>query len=653
MGIAKMKKFTLLALESHKESLFEAMQKFQEVQFVNLQEEKSEKLEFMQNDSQSELVSDLEGKQAKLKFCLDILERYVQKEKGLKALMKGKKFMDYNELKNLGQNIEWMSIYNTLREKDTKLSALKNEISKPKGEIKALEPWINFDEKISKAKFNTSTSYLGVLPLNYKDEFRETFDSEIPVSYVETIGENKDGVYLFVVFHNDYFKEASEVLKRYGFSKIAFNYDDSPKETIKALEEEIKSIKKEEIKTIEGIKVFTNKLEDLQIAYEYISLQVDREKASMNILKTDRIVAMEGWVPEESMEELEGLIRQSEDKLYYIEFNDPLDEEEEKVPIMLKNNKIVEPFESITAMYSLPKYKEIDPTPALVPFYLIFFGMMLSDAGYGLVMLICTLLALKTIPMEKATKQMIKLLYYLSYPTIVWGALYGSYFGGIINIPAIWVKPEDSVSSILIISIVFGIIHLYTGLGVKAYMLIRNKRYKDAFYDVGLWYITLTTAIIIVAANFGNITALNPYTNSCKYIMYAGMVGLVLTQGRENKTIGAKLGAGLYGLYGITSYVGDIVSYSRLMALGLATGFIGGAFNLMISLLGNGVKAWVFGTLIFVIGHVFNLLINALGAYVHTCRLQYVEYFGKFYEGGGKPFTPFKPNNKYINIIKD
>ncbi len=120
-----MKKFTLLALESHKESLFEAMQKFQEVQFVNLQEEKSEKLEFMQNDSQSELISDLEGKQAKLKFCLDILERYVQKEKGLKALMKGKKFMDYNELKNLGEKIEWMGIYNTLREKDTKLNALK------------------------------------------------------------------------------------------------------------------------------------------------------------------------------------------------------------------------------------------------------------------------------------------------------------------------------------------------------------------------------------------------------------------------------------------------------------------------------------------------------------------------------------------------
>lgn len=331
-----MKRFTLLALKSHKESLFEAMQKFQEVQFVNLQEEKSEKLEFMQNDCQSELISDLEGKQARLKFCLDILERYVEKEKGLKALMQGKKSMNYNELKNLGEKIEWISIYNALKEKDTKLSALKNEISKPKGEIKALEPWTNFDEKISKAKFNTSTSYLGVLPLNYKDEFRESFDSEIPVSYVETIGENKDGVYLFIVFHNNYFKEASELLKRYGFSKIAFNYDDSPKETIKALEEEIKSIKKEEIKTIQEIKAFVDKAEDLQIAYEYISLQVDRAKASINILKTNKVVAMEGWVPEDSMKELEGLIRQSEGELYYIEFNDPLDEEEEKVPIMLK-----------------------------------------------------------------------------------------------------------------------------------------------------------------------------------------------------------------------------------------------------------------------------------------------------------------------------
>lgn len=141
---------------------------------------------------------------------------------------------------------------------------------------------------------------------------------------------------MFIVFHNNYFKEASELLKRYGFSKIAFNYDDSPKETIKALEEEIKSIKKEEIKTIQEIKAFVDKAEDLQIAYEYISLQVDRAKASINILKTNKVVAMEGWVPEDSMKELEGLIRQSEGELYYIEFNDPLDEEEEKVPIMLK-----------------------------------------------------------------------------------------------------------------------------------------------------------------------------------------------------------------------------------------------------------------------------------------------------------------------------
>ncbi|MBC2425546.1 V-type ATP synthase subunit I, partial [Clostridium beijerinckii] len=156
--------------------------------------------------------------------------------------------------------------------------------------------------------------------------------------------------------------------------------------------------------------------------------------------------------------------------------------------------------------------------------------------------------------------------------------------------------------------------------------------------------------ILYLAGSFGNVTALQGSLNAIKYIMFAGMIGLVLTQGRSNKGIGAKLGAGLYGLYGITGYIGDLVSYSRLMALGLATGFIGGALNLIISFLGTGIKAWIFGPIIFVIGHVFNLLINSLGSYVHTSRLQYVEYFGKFYEGGGKPFTPLKYTNKFIKI---
>ncbi|NEZ45922.1 V-type ATP synthase subunit I [Clostridium niameyense] len=653
MGIAKMKKFTLLTLESHKESLLENIQSFQEVQFVSLQEKKSENLEFMEKDTQSNLVSDLEGKQAKLKFALEVLDNHMEKEKGLKALMKGKKSMSYNELKRLSSDIDWSSIYTSLKEKDMKLNSLKNDVSKPKAEIKALEPWVNFDAKLSEMKFNSSVAYLGIIPLNLKDDFREDFDSNIKASYVETIGESKDGVNLFIVFHKDYFDEATEILKKYGFSKVEFLYNNSPKESIESLNKNIINIKNQQEKTIEKIKEYINRVEDLQIVYEYISLQLNKAKASENFLRSNKILAIEGWVPEYSMEDLEKVIRSSEGNYYYLEFNDPIDDEEEEVPILLKNNALVTPFESITSMYSLPKYKEIDPTPALVPFYLIFFGMMLSDVGYGLMMLVATGLALIIIPLDEDKRQFVKLLFYLSFPTIFWGVMYGSFFTGAIDISPIWMKPENSVTTILITSMIFGIIHLYVGLGVKAYILIKHKKYLEAFYDVGLWYITLTTAMILLTASFAHISALEPYISVSKYLMIAGMIGLVLTQGRENKSIGAKLAAGLYGLYGITGYVGDIVSYSRLMALGLATGFIGGAFNKMIGLLGSGAKVWIFGTLIFVIGHVFNLLINALGAYVHTCRLQYVEYFGKFYEGGGKPFTPFKPENKYINIIKD
>ncbi|MEL7597975.1 MAG: V-type ATPase 116kDa subunit family protein, partial [Clostridiaceae bacterium] len=188
--------------------------------------------------------------------------------------------------------------------------------------------------------------------------------------------------------------------------------------------------------------------------------------------------------------------------------------------------------------------------------------------------------------------------------------------------------------------IVFGVIHILVGLGMKAYVLIRDKKYIDAVFDVGLWYVSLAGIFMMFSPNF---------KGTGKVLMIIGFVGLVLTQGRDAKSIGGKIGGGIYGLYGITGYIGDIVSYSRLLALGLAGGFIANAFNLMINLI-PGSGRIIAGPIIFIGGHIFNLGINALGAYVHTSRLQYLEFFNKFYEGGGKKFTPFKSVNKFINI---
>jgi V/A-type H+-transporting ATPase subunit I len=252
-------------------------------------------------------------------------------------------------------------------------------------------------------------------------------------------------------------------------------------------------------------------------------------------------------------------------------------------------------------MYSLPNYKEVDPTPVLSIFYFMFFGMMLADAGYGIIMVIGTALALKLFKLEKDTKNFMRLFLYLGISTVFWGAVYGGWFGdapkAFLGKPAAYVlSPADDIMKVFALSIVFGVIHILVGLGMKAYVLIRDKKYLDAVFDVGLWYVSLAGIFMIFSPDLKGIG---------KVVMTIGFVGLVLTQGRDAKSIGGKIGGGIYGLYGITGYIGDIVSYSRLLALGLAGGFIANAFNLMINLI-PGSGRIIAGPIIFIGVHIFN-----------------------------------------------
>ncbi|NMA48169.1 MAG: V-type ATP synthase subunit I, partial [Tissierellia bacterium] len=304
--------------------------------------------------------------------------------------------------------------------------------------------------------------------------------------------------------------------------------------------------------------------------------------------------------------------------------------------------------ESLTEMYALPRYDEIDPTPLLAPFYLIFFGMMAADVGYGIIMLLGTFLVLKYFNLSEKTKDFIKFFYYLSFSVIIWGFLYGSFLGGIIPLKGLF-EPATDYNTLLILSVIFGFIHIYYGLGLKAYIAIRDKKYKEALYDVGFWYVALTGAIVYL---LNMVMDLPEIVKTISFwVMIAGMVGIVLTGGREATGAVGKAGGGIYSLYGITGYVGDFVSYSRLMALGLSGGFIAGAVNMMAGMVaGKGPIGFVAAIVIFIFGQTFNLGLSMLGAYVHSIRLIFVEFFSKFYEGGGKKFNDFRSKPKYINL---
>jgi V/A-type H+-transporting ATPase subunit I len=263
-------------------------------------------------------------------------------------------------------------------------------------------------------------------------------------------------------------------------------------------------------------------------------------------------------------------------------------------------------------------------------------------------MLIGTLYVLKKFNLKENTKLFVRFFYYLSFSVIIWGFLYGSLFGGIIPLPGLF-EPAEDYNSLLILSIIFGLIHIYFALGIKAYVLVQNGKTKDALFDVGFWYLALTGAIVYL---LNIVMTLPEIVKTISFIvMIAGMAGIVLTGGRDAEGMVGKIGGGIYALYGISGYVGDFVSYSRLMALGLAGGFIAGAVNMMAGMVaGSGVLGFIGAIVIFIFGQTFNLGLTLLGAYVHAIRLIFVEFFGKFYEGGGKRFKEFRSKPKYINL---
>ncbi|KYH35018.1 V-type ATP synthase subunit I [Clostridium tepidiprofundi DSM 19306] len=665
MAIVKMNKFSLFLFRDRKEELLQSLQEFEGVQFINLQNEiDNDELSFLQADSESKKASEFETELSKVKFCINILDDYIEKESAIEALKKGKKALTFKELQYKAKRTNWTEVYDELKNKDNMLTTLKNEKTKLESEIQSLTPWSSFDSSFEELdRMKLCKGYIGTIPTSRVDSLREELSSGVPYSYLEVISEEKNDSNILIVYYAKMHEQAEEIIKSNGFSKVDFNYKGRPNEIIERLTERIKQNEKEQKEVVESIKEYKNRLEDLQLVYEYFNNQVIKAKACENFLKSEKIIVLQGWVSAENSVLLEESVEKVCGEYYYIDFKDA--EDEENVPIELRGNAFTEPFHGITEMYSLPSYREVDPTPVLSIFYVLFFGMMLSDAGYGLVLTVGTLIALKVFKLDKAKRNFLKLFCYLGLSTVFWGFIYGGFFGDALgsgfglnikyfNNPLI--DPKNDLMTVLGMSVVFGLIHIYIGLGMKAYVLAKNKKYMDIVYDVVTWYVAVTGLILLVGKSM--LPGVPPILG--KVLTIAGLIGLLLTQGREADSIGGKIGGGVYGLYGITSYVGDLVSYSRLLALGLATGFIATAFNLMVNLATKGmiksgnpilfIIGLILAVVMFTFLHVFNIGINALGAYVHTSRLQYLEFFGKFYEGGGKKFSPFKPDEKFINI---
>ena len=654
MAIVKMNKFTLLTFESKKEALLERLQAFASAEFINLQDENllenNEVLKDLTKDSVDSDIAKWEEQLSKVKFALQFLNNYVPKQSLIKSLRQEKLSLTMEELENKVLNSNWEEVYDKVKEREEKLAKLENEKTKLQGNVQSLKPYEAFNAPLSTLKELKATSYfLG----SVANQYSESLQSDLNDCYVEIISKDNNDTYFFALANKDNAEAVEEALRGVGFTPFKTDEDETPLKLIHDYNERISLIDSDKFIIKEELAGYDEELKTIQLAYEYYNNLVSRKSISSKFLKTESTTLIQGWVPVKENEKFTKIAGGVLGEDYYLNFEEVKEEEIDDVPIQLENNDLNASFEDVTSMYALPKYNDIDPTPFVTPFYLIFFGMMVADAGYGLLMLIGTLCALKFFHFDDGMKKMIKFFMYLSFPTIVFGLIYGSFFGDLLPIKGL-IDTSTDVMTILAMSVIFGAIQIVFGLCIKAALLIRMGKKTEALMDVGSWMLSLFSIGGVVAASMLNIPVLK--TISIAGIII-GFLAIVLTQGRQMESKGGKIGQGLYELYGITSYLSDLVSYTRLMAIGLSGGSIAGAINMIMNMVtdnGNSVIGMIlFGPLIFIIFQTVNFLLSLLSGYVHTLRLTYVEYFSKFYDGGGRAFEPFESKNEYIKLRRE
>ncbi|MBP2015364.1 V-type ATP synthase subunit I [Anaerococcus degeneri] len=637
MAIVKMDKFSLLSFNDKRSSLLNILQNFNYVHFNDLKLKEDES--YLKEVENSAVLNSIEEKQDKLKYAVETAKKYSNED-----LPNDLKRLDIENVYRQSENFDFNLIYDKLLKLVKEREGLVDKKQANDTRIQDLSPWkdvnLNINDLYESERVFVET---GSISSQFYDSLRkELVEKHLEKSLVYKLSERDKISYIVGIASLDEKEEFNEILREFGFTRIRIKAEGPVGEELEKLKANSKKYKNDISKLEEEIGGFAKYMDDFYLYESFLENEKKKEASVENFLKTKSMDVIEGFVPSDMAETFKKDLTSVLGEEYILDIGEA-DLDDPDVPIILDNNSVVEPFESVVETYALPRYNEIDPSLLVAIFYTIFTGFMIGDLGYGILGVIGTIFLLKKKDFPKSSEKMVKLFLAISLSACFFGILFGSVFGGIIEVPFGWIDTQKDVYTLIGMSFAIGTVALMVSVGMTIVIHLKNNRPLDAIYDSLFTYLFLGGIGYYVYSK----------SKIGLYVMAAGMVGILLFSGRDAKTIGGRLGSGFYNVYGLTSWIGDFVSFLRLMALVLSGGFVAYAVNVIVKMVGGaGFFGLLGGIIIFVIFQIFNMFLSYLSAYVHGLRLIYVEMFNKFYEGGGVKFREMLEDTKKIIINK-
>ena len=656
MAIIKMKRLRLLALRSDREELLHTLQRLGCVEISEPPEADGRSdappgdwegppaaLELRTPDG-SALDQAREEKQS-AERALSVLARHGAKGRGM---LTPRPQLTEEELFEPGACAAGTQAVEAVLRKDREAALLQTEQGKLTAQKAALAPWLSLDLPLESGSTREMLVQFGTLtaarPL---EEAQRAVEGASELAQLIQASAGREVRYCLLVCHKSAQEAVLEALRDFGWSKVPLSgWTGTARENDARLDRELSENAARLRQTEEELAGMAGLAEDIRRASDRASVRIDREESRARLRDTEQTFLLQGWIPAERWEETE---RKLSAYPCAWQVEDPAEEVYPQVPVSLKNNWLTRPLNMVTEMYSLPAYGTVDPNPLMAPFFILFYGVMMADMGYGLLMMLASVVVLTKARPQKGMHDFFALLGLCGVSTFLMGALTGGFFGDFIpqllklldpESTFVWFWPPlftplDNTLQILVGSMALGVVQIVTGMAVSFVQKIRNGKWMDAVWEEGTWWLVFA-GIALAALGTTNL------------VLYAGAAMVLAGPLITGKGFG-KL-TGIFGsLYNhVTGYFGDILSYSRLMALMLAGSVIAQVFNTLGAIPGNVVIFVV----ISMVGNALNFALNLLGCYVHDLRLQCLEYFGKFYEDGGKPFRPLDLNTKYYNVVK-